>query len=221
MDDKIIVTAEGAKGKQLSFDADKVLVSVGRRPYTTGLGLEEAGVKMDEAGRVVIDDHFRTSAEGVYAIGDVVRGAMLAHKAEEEGVACVELLAGKAGHVNYDVIPNIVYTWPEVASVGKNEEDLSGVPLKIGKFPFKANSRARCVGDTDGFVKVITHGETDRILGVHIVGPNASELIQEAVLAMEYSASGEDLARTVHGHPTLFEAVKEAALGTQDGYIHI
>ncbi len=221
-DGKVTVTAKDTKDKELSFEVDKVLVSVGRRPYTQGLGLEQLGVKTDKAGRVEIDEHFRTSVPGIYAIGDVVRGPMLAHKAEEEGVACAELIAGHAGHVNYDAVPNIVYTWPEVAAVGKTEEELisAGVPFKEGKFLFKANARARCVDLTDGFVKILAHKETDRILGVHIVGANASELIGEAVLAMEYMASSEDLARTMHGHPTLSEAIKEAALAVDGRPLH-
>lgn len=222
IDGKVIVNAKDTKDKEQSFEVDKVLVAVGRRPYTQGLGLETVGVQTDKAGRIEIDDHFRTSVPGIYAIGDVVRGPMLAHKAEEEGVACAELIAGHAGHVNYDAVPNIVYTWPEVAAVGKTEEELTsaGIPFKEGKFLFKANARARCVDQTDGFVKILAHKDTDRILGVHIVGANASELIGEAVLAMEYMASAEDLARTMHGHPTLSEAIKEAALAVDGRPLH-
>ena len=221
-DGKAVLTAKDKKGKELTLEADKVLVCVGRRAYTRDLGLEAVGVATDKAGRVEIDDHFRTSVPGVYAIGDVVRGAMLAHKAEDEGIACVEMIAGKAGHVNYDAIPGIVYTWPEVAAVGKTEEELkeAGTPFRVGKFSFKANSRARCMGSDNGFVKILAHEDTDRILGVHIVGPSASELIAEAVLALEYAASAEDLARTVHGHPTLSEAVREAALDVDGRAIH-
>lgn len=220
--DSVLLTAEDSKGKTLELEADRVLVSVGRKPFTTGLGLENAGVALDERGRVNTDDHFRTNIPGIYAIGDVREGAMLAHKAEEEGVALAEMIAGKPGHVNYEVIPNIVYTWPEVASVGKTEEELNaaGIPFKVGKFSNKANARARCIDSTDGFAKILAHAETDRILGAHLVGPNASELIQEIVAIMEFSGSSEDLARTVHGHPTLSESVKEAALDVDKRAIH-
>lgn len=222
-DGKVHVTAKDKKDKELTFEVDKVLVSVGRRPYTEGLGLENVGITPDKRGFIDINDHFATSAQGIYAIGDVVRGPMLAHKAEDEGIACAEMIAGKAGHVNYDAIPNIVYTWPEVASVGKTGEELKeeGVPFNEGKFSFKANARARCMDADMGFVKILAHKDTDRILGVHIVGPTASELIAEAVLAIEYAASAEDLARTVHGHPTLSEAVKEAALAVDGRPIHM
>lgn len=215
--DKVTLTAEDKKGKTLTLEADRVLVAVGRRPYTDGLGLENTKVEV-ERGFIKVGSHYETSEPGVFAIGDVVGGMMLAHKAEEEGVACVERLAGMAGHVNYDAVPNVVYTWPEVASTGKNEEALKeeGVPYRSGKCIFKANSRARCIDDTNGFVKVLTHAETDRLLGVHVVGPNASELVQEAVTVIEFEGSAEDLARTVHGHPTLSEAVKEAALDADD-----
>ncbi len=218
--DKIVLTAVDKKDKELSFEADKVLVSVGRRPYADGLGLEDLGIQRDKAGRIDVDDHFQTNVKGIYAIGDIIAGPMLAHKAEEEGIALVEILAGKAGHVNYETVPNVVYTWPEVGAVGKTEEELEGLPLKIGKFSFKANSRARCTGENDGTVKVIAHAETDRLLGVHIVGPSASELVQEAVAVMEFMGSAEDLARTFHGHPTLSEAVKEAALDVEKRAIH-
>ena len=218
----VILKAEDKSGKTLSLEGDKVLVAVGRKPYTDGLNLEQAGVATDKHGFVEVDSGFQTQAKGIYAIGDVIGGLMLAHKAEEEGIALVEALAGKASHINYDATPNIVYTWPEVASTGKTEEELkeSGTPYKEGKFPFKANARARCAGQSDGFVKILAHAETDRLLGVHIVGPHASELIGEAVLAMEYMASAEDLARTIHGHPTLTEAVKEAALAVDGRAIH-
>jgi len=221
--DVVRVQAKNKKGKALSFEAEKVLVAVGRKPNTAGLGAEKAGVALDDRGFVTVDERFRTSAENVYAIGDVVGGLMLAHKAEEEGVAVAEMLAGKAGHVNYEAIPNIVYTWPEVAAVGKTEEELEReeTPFRAGQFPFKANARARCMDQTDGFVKIIAHRDTDRILGVHIVGPAASELIQEAVVAIEYRGSAEDLARTVHGHPALCEALKEAALSVDERPIHI
>ncbi|MCP8895969.1 dihydrolipoyl dehydrogenase [Shinella daejeonensis] len=209
------VTFEPVKGGEATvLDADVVLIATGRKPYTDGLGLAEAGVAMDSRGRVEIDGHFRTSVEGVYAIGDVVRGPMLAHKAEDEGVALAEILAGQAGHVNYDVIPSVVYTQPEVASVGQTEEELktAGVAYKAGKFPFTANGRARAMMATDGFVKVLSDKETDRVLGVHIVGFGAGEMIHEAAVLMEFGGSAEDLARTCHAHPTMSEAVKEAAL---------
>ena len=222
-DGSLLVNAKHKKGAEMTFEADKVLVAVGRRAYTAGLDLERVGVTLDKQGRIEIDAHFRTGVEGIYAIGDVVHGPMLAHKAEEEGVALVEMLAGKAGHVNYNAIPNIVYTWPEVASVAQTEQELidAEIPYQVGMFPLKANARARCMDATDGFVKILAHRDTDRILGVHVVAANASELIAEAVLAIEYSASAEDLARTVHGHPTLSEALKEAALAVDKRPIHI
>jgi len=197
-----------------TIEADVVLVAIGRVPYTEGLGLEAAGVKKDNRGRVVIDPHFATSVPGIYAIGDAVAGPMLAHKAEEEGVAVAEILAGQAGHVNYDVIPNVVYTFPEIASVGKTEEELkaAGVAYNVGKFPFSANARARANLATDGFVKILADAKTDRVLGVHILGPDAETMIAEAAIAMEFGASSEDIARTCHAHPTLSEAMKEAAL---------
>jgi dihydrolipoamide dehydrogenase len=214
------LTVEPAKGGASEIlKADVVLVSIGRRPYTAGLGLETLGISVDKGGRIEVDNHFRTSAAGVYAIGDVIRGPMLAHKAEEEGVAVAEILAGQSGHVNYDVIPGVVYTWPEVATVGKTEEELkqAGVAYKVGKFPFLANSRAKAIGSTDGFVKILTCAASDKVLGVHIIGPDAGTMIAEAVLAMEYSASAEDIARTCHAHPTLNEAMKEAALAASFG----
>ncbi|HUL05723.1 MAG TPA: dihydrolipoyl dehydrogenase [Candidatus Acidoferrum sp.] len=213
--------AAGGKGETL--EADVVLVAIGRRPYTNGLGLETAGVAIDNKGRITTDGHFRTSVPGIYAIGDVIAGPMLAHKAEEEGVAAAEILAGQAGHVNYETVPGIVYTWPEVATVGKSEEELksAGVAYKVGKFPFTANSRARCNTDTDGFVKILADAKTDRVLGAHILGPDAGALIHECVMAMEFGASAEDVARAFHGHPTLNEAVKEAALGVAGRAIHI
>lgn len=212
--------AKGGDTKTLSVDA--VLVAIGRAPYTEGLSLDTAGVKIDGKGRVEIDDHFQTNVPGVYAIGDVVRGAMLAHKAEDEGIAIAEILAGQAGHVNYDAIPGVVYTSPEIATVGKTEEDLkaSGTDYKVGKFPFQANSRARTSGDMDGFVKILADKKTDRVLGVHIVGPVAGELIAEAGLAMEFGSSAEDIARTCHSHPGYGEAVKEAALAVDGRAIH-
>jgi dihydrolipoamide dehydrogenase len=220
--DGVVSFEPAAGGDAETLKADVVLVAVGRKPYTDGLGLDEIGVKRDNRGRVEIDGHYRTSVEGIYAIGDVVAGPMLAHKAEEEGVAFAELLAGKAGHVNYDVIPGVVYTSPEVASIGKTEEDLktAGVPYKVGKFSFLANGRAKSVLKTDGFVKVLAHAETDRVLGVHIIGPGAGEAIAEAAVLMEFSGSAEDLARTCHAHPTLSEALKEAALAVDKRAIH-
>ncbi|KAH7404529.1 hypothetical protein KP509_15G030200 [Ceratopteris richardii] len=209
-------------GEQTVLEADVVLVSAGRIPYTEGLGLKEIGVKMDKFGRLEVDKHFQTNIPGIYGIGDVIPGPMLAHKAEEDGIACVELLAGKPGHVNYDTVPGVVYTHPEVASVGKTEEQVKalGISYAVGKFPFMANSRARTIDDAEGLVKIIADKETDKVLGVHIMGPNAGELIHEAVLALEYGASSEDIARTCHGHPTLSEAVKEAALATHSKAIH-
>lgn len=211
-----------AGGEAETVDADVVLVAVGRKPFTEGLGLAEVGVKLDGKGRVEIDDHYATNVPGIYAIGDVVTGPMLAHKAEDEGIAVAELLAGKAGHVNYDVIPAVVYTSPEVAAVGRTEEDLktAGVPYKAGKFSFIANGRAKSILKTDGFVKVLAHADTDRVLGVHIIGPGAGEAIAEAAVLMEFSGSAEDLARTCHAHPTLSEAVKEAALAVDKRAIH-
>lgn len=208
------IEIETLAGKKEILSSDVVLVSVGRKPYTDNLCLENTKVKLDDRGRIEIDDHFRTTEPGVYAIGDVVRGVMLAHKAEEEGVAVAEIIAGQNPHINYDVIPSVVYTYPEVASVGKTEEQVKalGIEYKVGKFPFLANSRAKVNGDPDGFVKIIIDKKTDRMLGAHIIGANAGELVQELVLALEYKASSEDIARTSHGHPGLSEALKEAAL---------
>jgi len=211
------VTFEPVKGGEAqTLEADVVLVATGRKPYTAGLGLEEAGVALDNRGRVEIDGHYRTNVAGIYAIGDVVKGPMLAHKAEDEGVALAEILAGQHGHVNYDVIPGVVYTQPEVASVGKTEEELkaAGVSYKVGKFPFTANGRARAMLASDGFVKVLADKDTDRVLGVHIIGLGAGEMIHEAAVLMEFGGSSEDLGRTCHAHPTMSEAVKEAALAT-------
>jgi len=211
-----------AGGAATTLAADVVLVATGRRPYTEGLGLEAAGVALDR-GRVVIDDRFRSSVPGIYAIGDVVRGPMLAHKAEDEGVACAEIIAGKAGHVNYDVIPGVVYTMPEVASVGKTEEELkaAGIAYTAGKFPFTANGRARAMRRMDGFAKVLACAQTDRVLGVHIIGAGAGDMIHEAAVLMEFGGSSEDLARTCHAHPTMSEAVKEAAMAVEKRAIHI
>jgi dihydrolipoamide dehydrogenase len=218
------VTFEPVKGGDIkTIDADVVLVATGRKPYTAGLGLEEAGVVLDNRGRVEIDHHYATNVAGIYAIGDVVKGPMLAHKAEDEGVALAEILAGQHGHVNYDVIPGVVYTQPEVASVGKTEEELkaAGVSYKAGKFPFTANGRARAMQATDGFVKVLADKDTDRVLGVHIIGFGAGEMIHEAAVLMEFGGSSEDLGRTCHAHPTMSEAVKEAALATFFKPIHM
>ena len=203
-----------AGGAAQAMEADVVLVAVGRVPYTEGLGLETVGVQKDNRGRVIVDQHFSTHAPGIYAIGDVIAGPMLAHKAEDEGVAVAEILAGQAGHVNYDAIPNVVYTAPEIATVGKTEEELkaAGTAYKAGKFPFTANGRAKVNHQTDGFVKILADARTDRVLGVHIVGADAGNMIAEAVLAMELGAAAEDIARTCHAHPTLSEAVKEAAM---------
>ena len=219
----LAVTIEPAKGGASETTvADVVLVSIGRVPYTEGLGLEAAGVKLDERRRVAVDDNFRTSAPGIYAIGDVIRGPMLAHKAEDEGIAVAEIIAGQAGHVNYDVIPGVVYTAPEVAAVGKTEEELkaAGVAYTVGKFSFAANGRARASNSAEGFAKVLADAKTDRVLGVHIVGPQAGELIAEAALLMEFGGSAEDMARTCHAHPTLAEALKEAALAVAKRAIH-
>jgi dihydrolipoamide dehydrogenase len=203
-----------AGGAKETVEADVVLVAVGRVPFTQGLGLDAAGVKTDERGRIVVDSHFATNVPGIYAIGDVIAGPMLAHKAEDEGVAVAEILAGRAGNVDYDVIPNVIYTFPELATVGKSEEELkaAGVAYNVGKFPFTANGRAKVNHQTDGFVKILADARTDRVLGVHILGPDAGNMIAEAAVAMEFAASAEDIARTCHAHPTLSEAVKEAAL---------
>jgi dihydrolipoamide dehydrogenase len=210
-------------GDSETVDADVVLVAIGRTPYTDGLGLEDVGVKLDNRRRVMVDDHYQTNVEGIYALGDVIAGPMLAHKAEDEGVAVAEILAGQAGHVNYDVIPNVIYTYPEVASVGKTEEELkeAGVSYNTGKFPFTANGRAKVNRQTEGFVKFLADAKTDRVLGVHIVGPDAGNMIAEAAVLMEFDGSAEDLARTCHAHPTLSEAIKEAALAVGKRAIHM
>merc|ERR1719198_1823028 len=211
-----------AGGATETLDADIVLVSTGRAPVTEGLGLDNVGVKVNGRGQVVVDDHFATNVPGIYAIGDVVRGAMLAHKAEEEGIAIVEQLAGKGGHFNYECIPGVIYTHPEVATVGKTEEELkaAGIEYKKGTFPFMANSRARANADTDGLVKFLADKETDKVLGIHIIASNAGEMIAEGVLAMEYGASAEDIGRTCHAHPTMSEAFKEAAMACYSKPIH-
>ena len=222
--DGVALTLEPAQGgPREELKADVVLAAIGRRPYTDGLGLEAAGVAIDNKGRIKVDGDFATNVKGIYAIGDVIAGAMLAHKASEEGVVLAEMLAGQRGHVNYEAIPAVIYTWPEVASVGRTEEELkaANVAYKAGKFPFSANARARANNDTDGFVKILADAKSDRVLGVHIIGPDAGTMIAEAALAMEYGASAEDIARTTHAHPTLNEAVNEAALAVEGHPIHI
>ncbi|NCC22067.1 MAG: dihydrolipoyl dehydrogenase [Alphaproteobacteria bacterium] len=210
-------------GEVESVRADILLVAVGRKPFTEGLGLDTVGVELDERGRIKTDARFQTNVAGIYAIGDVIAGPMLAHKAEDEGIALAELLDGQAGHVDYNLIPGVVYTWPEAAQVGKTEEQLKeqGVDYKVGKFPFMANGRARAMGATDGFVKILADARTDRVLGAHIIGPEAGTLIAEVAIAMEFGASSEDIARTCHAHPTLEEVVKEAALAVHGRPIHI
>jgi dihydrolipoamide dehydrogenase len=230
------VTAVDASGKVLkatvepaaggageTIEADVVLVAVGRVPFTEGLGLGDVGVKTDNRGRVIVDPHFKTNVPGIYAIGDVIAGPMLAHKAQDEGMVVAEILAGQAGHVNYDAIPNVVYTFPEIATVGKSEEELkeAGIAYNVGKFPFTANGRAKVNLQTDGFVKILADAKTDRVLGVHILGPDAGNMIAEAAVAMEFGAAAEDIARTCHAHPTLTEAVKEAALAVAKRAIHM
>src|SRR5215216_370875 len=212
-----------AGGAAETIEADVVLVAIGRVPYTNGLGLADVGIKTDNRGRVVVDDRFQTNVPGIYAIGDVIAGPMLAHKAEDEGVAVAEILSGQAGHVNYDVIPNVVYTFPEIAAVGKSEEELkeAGIVYNVGKFPFTANGRAKVNRTTERFVKILAEAKTDRVLGVHILGPDAGNMIAEAAVAMEFGASSEDIARTCHAHPTLTEAVKEAAMAVDKRSIHM
>ena len=216
------VSAETKDGQTLTYDCDRVLVAVGRRPYPDGLGLAELGVEQDKVGRVAVDDHFRTNVPTISAIGDLIRGPMLAHKAEDEGVAVAEILAGKAGHVNYDTIPSVIYTWPEMASVGISEEQAKerGLDYKVGKFTFMGNGRAKAMDETEGFVKILADAKTDRVLGVHILGPRASDMIAEAVTTMEFAGSSEDIARICHAHPTLSEAVKEAAMAVEKRAIH-
>ncbi len=219
---EVTINYDDAEGKQ-QITVDKLIVAVGRSPNTSGLGAEECGLELDDRGFIVVDDHCLTNLDNVYAIGDVVRGPMLAHKASEEGVAVAERLAGKPGHMNYDTIPWVIYTWPEIAWVGKTEEQLKaqGIKYRTGSFPFMATGRAKAMGEATGFVKIFGDDKTDRILGIHIFGPNASELIAEAVVAMEFDGSTEDLARTIHAHPTLSEAMHEAALGVDGRTIHI
>ena len=221
---RLKVTVEPAKGGTAeSIEADVVLVAIGRVPYTDGLGLKEVGVKLDERGRIIVDHYYATNIPGIWAIGDVIAGPMLAHKAEDEGVALTEILVGQAGHVNYDAIPNVVYTYPEIATVGKTEEELkaAGVAYNVGKFPFTANGRAKVNLTTDGFVKIIADAKTDRVLGVHLICADAGNMIAEATIAMEFGASAEDIARTCHAHPTLPEAVKEAAMAVAKRAIHM
>ena len=222
--DEVIVKADDKKGNEVEFKGDYCLVSVGRRPYTDGLNAEAAGVKLDERGRVEVNEHLQTSASNIYAIGDVVKGAMLAHKAEEEGVFVAETIAGQKPHIDYNLIPGVVYTWPEVAAVGKTEEELkdAGVEYKTGQFPMRALGRSRASMDIDGFVKILADKTTDEILGVHMIGARAADMIAEAVVAMEYRASAEDISRMSHAHPTFTEAIKEAALAaTDDRALHI
>jgi dihydrolipoamide dehydrogenase len=216
---KVTLIAEARKdGKELKLEADYCLISIGRRPYTDALGLENVGIELDERGKIKVDDHLQTNVSGIYAIGDVIKGAMLAHKAEEEGVYVAETMAGQKPHINYNLIPGVVYTWPEVAAVGQTEAELknAGIPFKVGKFPFRALGRARASADIDGFVKILAHKETDEVLGVHMIGARCADLIIEAVTAMEFRASAEDIARYSHPHPTFTEAVKEAALAATD-----
>lgn len=215
---EIVVSADNDKGEKVEFTGDYCLVSVGRKPFTENLGLDKAGVKVDSKGRVEVDDHLQTNVQGIFAIGDVIKGAMLAHKAEEEGVFVAETIAGQKPHINYNIIPGVVYTWPEVAAVGFTEEQLKeqGKKYKSGSYPFKASGRARASMDTDGFVKVLADAETDEILGVHMIGPRAADMIAEAVVAMEYRASAEDISRMSHAHPTYTEAFKEACLDATD-----
>lgn len=220
---KITLKLEPAKGGESSkLEGDVVMVSIGRKPYTEGLGLDKVGVKLDDRGRIEVSSHFETNISGIYAIGDVIAGPMLAHKAEEDGIAAVEIMAGQKTHIDYNLVPSVVYTWPEVASVGKSEEELkkAGIDYKSGKFQFMANSRGRATGQTDGFVKILADAKTDKVLGVHIIGPHAGTLIAEAVAVMEFGGSSEDIARTCHAHPTLNEAVKEAALNVFNRAIH-
>ncbi|EKE09876.1 MAG: hypothetical protein ACD_16C00100G0038 [uncultured bacterium] len=220
---KLTLKLENESEKKEEIAADAVLVATGRKPYTEGLGLEDIGVALNEKGFIVVNERYETSLSGIYAIGDVIPGPMLAHKAEEEGIAAVENIAGQYGHMNYDAVPAVIYTNPEVASVGKTEEELKAEEqnYKVGKFPFLANSRAKVIGETEGFVKVLADSLTDQVLGVHIIGPDAGTLIAEAVLGMEFGASAEDIARTCHAHPTLNEALKEAAMAVENRAIHI
>jgi dihydrolipoamide dehydrogenase len=218
----VIIETSSKEGKKNKFEADVVLISVGRRPYTKNLNLEKMGVELDKRGSVKVNKNFQTNIKNIYAIGDVIEGPMLAHKAEEEGIAVAELISGQSGHVNYDTIPGVVYTSPEVASIGKTEEQLKekGINYKIGKFPFLANSRAKAIDESEGFVKILADSTTDKVLGVHIIGQHAGEMIAEMSVAMEFGASSEDIARTCHAHPTFSEAIKEAALSVEKRQIH-
>ena len=222
--DVVEVSAKDSKGNDIKFEGDYCMVSVGRKPYTKGLNLEKAGIKINDNGQIYVDNHLQTNISNIYSIGDVVRGPMLAHKAEEEGVMVAEIIAGQKPHIDYNLIPNVIYTWPEVASVGKTEEELkqTNTNYKVGKFPMRALGRSRASGDTDGFVKILADGITDEVLGVHIIGARAADLIAQAVTAMEFRASAEDIARMSHSHPTYAEAMKEAALdATQSRALHI
>tara|TARA_B100001057_G_scaffold68858_1_gene62621 strand:- start:883 stop:1719 length:837 start_codon:yes stop_codon:yes gene_type:complete len=216
------VSMQDKEGNQINLDCDVVLISVGRKPNTNGLNLEKVGIDLDEKKRVKTNKNFQTNIDNIYAIGDVITGPMLAHKAEDEGIAVAEIIAGQSGHVNYDTIPGVVYTTPEVASVGKTEEQLNekSIKYKIGRFSFMANSRAKAIDDTEGFVKILVDEKTDKVLGAHLIGPHAGELIAEICVAMEFGASSEDIARTCHAHPTFSEAVKEAALSVEKRAIH-
>ena len=218
----VLIETSNKKGKKTKLESDVVLISVGRKPYTKNLNLEKVGIKLDEKKRIKVSKNYQTNIKNIYAIGDVIEGPMLAHKAEEEGIAVAELISGQSGHVNYEVIPGVIYTTPEVASVGKTEEQLreKNQKYKIGKFPFMANSRAKAIDEPDGFVKILADATTDKVLGVHLIGPHAGELIAEMAIAMEFGASSEDIARTCHAHPTFSEAVKEAALSVEKRQIH-
>ena len=220
--DSLSVSVEN-KGQTMDIDCDKVLISTGRRPYTFGLNLEELGVKLNDKGFIITDNHFKTSIDNIYAVGDCKLGPMLAHKASEEGTAVAEIIDGQAGHVNYNAIPSVIYTAPEVASVGKTEDELkaAGITYKVGKFPFTANAKAKVMNDTGGFVKILSDNKTDEVLGVHIIGADAGNMIGELTVAMEFGASAEDIARTCHAHPTLTESIKEAALNVENQAIHI
>jgi len=217
-----LVSTTNKDGKKINFECDVVLVSVGRKPNTKNLNLDEIGIALDDKKRVKVDKNFQTNVKNIYAIGDVIAGPMLAHKAEEEGIAIAELIAGQSGHVNYNIIPGVVYTSPEVASIGKTEEQLKDLnqKYKVGKFPFMANSRAKAINETDGFVKILAEEKTDKVLGVHIIGSHAGEMIAQIAIAMEFGASSEDIARTCHAHPTFSEAIKEAALSVDKRPIH-
>jgi len=219
---QVTVNTTDDQGNKKKLDCDVVLISVGRKPNTSNLSLDKVGVEKDKKGRVKVNKHFQTNIKNIYAIGDVIEGPMLAHKAEEEGIAVAEIIAGQSGHVNYDIIPGVIYTSPEIATIGKTEEQLKQLKIdyKIGKFPFMANSRAKAIDEPEGFVKILADSKTDRVLGVHIIGPHAGELIAEMAVAMEFGASSEDIARTCHAHPTFSEAVKEAALSVDKRQIH-